>query len=60
MAAVLTQHEPEVFGAAESQPGISRSLSLQLEVTDPEVVFALRKRPAGDERSQFALTALRI
>ena len=60
MAAFLAQYETEVSGAAESQPGTSKSLSLQLEVTDPEVVAELRNRPVGDERSQFALTALRI
>ena len=60
MAAVLTEVEPAITGAVLPQPGRSKSLSLQLEVTDPEVVFELRKRPPGEERSQFALTALRI
>ena len=60
MAAAFTEVEPAITGAAEAQPGISKSLSLVLEVSDPEVVFELRKRRAGEERDEFALTALRI
>jgi hypothetical protein len=60
VAAAFTEVEPAITGAAEAQPGISKSLSLVLEVSDPEVVFELRKRRAGEERDEFALTALRI
>jgi len=42
VAAFLAQYETEVSGAAESPLGTSKSLSLQLEVTDPEVVVELR------------------
>src|SRR3954471_7879692 len=35
-------------------------LSLQLEVTDPEIVAILRTHAEGDERAGFALSALRV
>src|SRR5690348_10102038 len=40
-------------------PTEKTSVTLKLEVTDPEVVAELRKRE-GDERDLFALSALRI
>jgi hypothetical protein len=59
VAAAFTEVESAITGAVEAQPGMSRSLSLGLEVSDPEVVFELRKRRAGEERDEF-LIALRI
>jgi len=35
-------------------------IRLNLEVTDPEVVAELERRPAGEERDRYALSALRI
>lgn len=60
MAAAYTEVAPSISGAVEPQPGVPKSLSLVLEVSDPEVVFELRKRTVGDQRNEFALTALRI
>ena len=60
MAAAYTEVVPEMTRDIESQPGVSKTMSLVLEVSDPEVVFELRKHTVGDERNEFALTALRI
>jgi hypothetical protein len=52
------------FGGATVQPieggSRSRSVVLTLEVTDPEVVAELRRRPEGDDRDRYALAALRV
>ena len=40
--------------------GTLKSLRLRLDVTDPEVLTALEKHPEGEQRAQYALTALRI
>jgi hypothetical protein len=39
---------------------VSTSLTLMLEVTDPEVIAALRDQDEGEERELFALSALRV
>ena len=60
MAALLTEIELGAKDNADCLPAFPKYLDLQLQVTDPEVVFELTKRSLGEERAQFALTALRI
>jgi len=44
----------QLFGGGES------AIQLKLTVRDPEVVAALSKLPPGNERDEFALSALRV
>lgn len=60
MPALLTELESETIDGVDRHAAFSKSVDLRLEVIDPEVVFELTKRPIGEERAQFALTALRI
>lgn len=46
--------------AADDQDMESRSLELDLLVSDPETVEALLEHPAGEARDQYALAALKI
>jgi hypothetical protein len=57
---LLTDIEAEAIDGASAAAVLSTSLEERLEVTDPEVVLELSKHPAGEDRVQFALTALRI
>jgi len=58
--ALLAELESETIDGVDGHSGFSKSVDLRLEVIDPEVVFELTKRSIGEERAQFALTALRI
>ena len=60
MPALLTELESETIDGVGRHAAFTKSVDLRLEVIDPEVVFELTKRPIGEERAQFALTALRI
>ena len=60
MPALLAELESETIDGVDGHSGFSKSVDLRLEVIDPEVVFELTKRSIGEERAQFALTALRI
>ena len=60
MPALLEVLEPSVVDAESSVIEHSTTLELRLEISDPEVLLELHKRRDSEDRTQFALTALRI
>jgi hypothetical protein len=57
MSTVLPLHRPT---ADETAGELPRALALELVIRDPDVIAELSRIPAGDERDDFALKALRI
>jgi hypothetical protein len=60
VAALLADLEQAAVDAELPTIEHSTAVELRLEISDPEVLLELRKRQVGEERTQFALTALRI
>jgi len=58
--ALLTEIQEPAVDLAFPTIEPSAALELRLEISDPEILLELRKRQVGQERTQFALTALRI